>query len=288
MAISDSEPHLAERVVGSRSPTGKGGSVSATKVVLVVGLALGASGSREVAAQPVATAVAMRPIPDEIGSRYAHLRARLQPSVVEWVTAQARIEAQRPAPDLTALEGVVRARFPSTAGSGNSSVAAGVPAGEDIEALAFIVLMDATNDQNQDLQGIMSEVQAQTTAKQQIRGLEQELQQQLALLGSQSASAVCRTGICQSLEQQVSTVATTARLAGRPLRATLSLPLTAPHLSVFESQLGGDLAGMNEMSEMSSMRLQMAMDRRSKLIDTLSNILKKISDTSDAVVQNLK
>ncbi len=134
----------------------------------------------------------------------------------------------------------------------------------------------------------MSEVQAQTTAKQQIRGLEQELQQQLVLLGSQSASAVCRTGICQSLEQQVSTVATTARLAGRPLRATLSLPLTAPHLNAFESQLGGDLAGMNEMSEMSSMRLQMAMDRRSKFIDTLSNILKKISDTGDAVVHNLK
>jgi hypothetical protein len=32
----------------------------------------------------------------------------------------------------------------------------------------------------------------------------------------------------------------------------------------------------------------MTMDRRSKLIDTLSNVLKKISDTGDSVVQNLK
>jgi hypothetical protein len=256
--------------------------------LLVVGLAFGAGASRAVAAQPVATAVAMRPIPDEIGSRYAHLRARLQPSVIEWVTAQARVEAQRPAPDLTALEGAVRARFPSATGTGSTGVTAGVAAGGDIEALAFILLMEATNDQDQDLQAMMSEVQAQTTAKQQIRALEQELQQQMAMLGSQRASAVCHTGICQSLEQQVSTVATTARLAGRPLRATLSLPLTAPHLSAFESQLGGDLAGMNEMSETTSLRLQMAMDRRSKFIDTLSNILKKISDTGDAVVQNLK
>jgi hypothetical protein len=37
---------------------------------------------------------------------------------------------------------------------------------------------------------------------------------------------------------------------------------------------------MNELSEMTSLRLQMMMDRRSKFISTLSNIMKKISTTS--------
>lgn len=45
---------------------------------------------------------------------------------------------------------------------------------------------------------------------------------------------------------------------------------------------------MSETSETQSLELQMTMDRRSKLIETLSNVLKKISETGDNVVQNLK
>jgi hypothetical protein len=45
---------------------------------------------------------------------------------------------------------------------------------------------------------------------------------------------------------------------------------------------------MSEMSEMTSLRLQMTMDRRSRFIETLSNIMKKISETNDTQVQNLK
>lgn len=46
--------------------------------------------------------------------------------------------------------------------------------------------------------------------------------------------------------------------------------------------------GMNEMSEMTSLRLQMMMDRRSKLMSTLSNLMKKTSDTQKSLIQNLK
>ena len=53
-------------------------------------------------------------------------------------------------------------------------------------------------------------------------------------------------------------------------------------------ELRGRLDGMNEMSEMTALRLQMTMDRRSKFISTLSNIMKKVSETQDAIVQNLK
>lgn len=48
------------------------------------------------------------------------------------------------------------------------------------------------------------------------------------------------------------------------------------------------LDGMNEMSEMTSLRLQMTMDRRSKFINTLSQMMKKISTTQDTLVQNMK
>lgn len=45
---------------------------------------------------------------------------------------------------------------------------------------------------------------------------------------------------------------------------------------------------LSELTEMQSLRLQMAMDRLSKMMETLSNILKKIADTQQAVVQNMK
>jgi hypothetical protein len=43
-----------------------------------------------------------------------------------------------------------------------------------------------------------------------------------------------------------------------------------------------------DLSEAESLRLQSALDRTSKFLDTLSNIMKKISDTSDAITQNMK
>jgi hypothetical protein len=44
----------------------------------------------------------------------------------------------------------------------------------------------------------------------------------------------------------------------------------------------------SEMGEMESLRLQMAMDRMSKMTSTLSNLLKKITKTSAEITKNLK
>jgi hypothetical protein len=55
-----------------------------------------------------------------------------------------------------------------------------------------------------------------------------------------------------------------------------------------QGELKGQLEGMNETSETISLRLQMRMDRRSKFISTLSNIMKKVSATQNGIVQNFK
>jgi hypothetical protein len=70
-----------------------------------------------------------------------------------------------------------------------------------------------------------------------------------------------------------------APAAGQPTKAELDSQI---------DQLKSDLDSMSEMGEMESLRLQMAMDRLSKMMSTLSNLLKKISDTQDAMVQNIK
>jgi hypothetical protein len=48
---------------------------------------------------------------------------------------------------------------------------------------------------------------------------------------------------------------------------------------------GSDLGDMNEMQ---SMRLQMAMDNRSKSVESLSNIMKEMSNTASQISKNLK
>ena len=49
-----------------------------------------------------------------------------------------------------------------------------------------------------------------------------------------------------------------------------------------------ELDSMSEMGETESLRLQMAMDRMSKMMSTLSNLMKKASETSSGIIQNLK
>jgi len=55
-----------------------------------------------------------------------------------------------------------------------------------------------------------------------------------------------------------------------------------------ERAIQASLDSMSELGETESLRLQMAMDRLSKQMETLSNLMKKLSDTGGSIVQNLK
>ena len=59
-------------------------------------------------------------------------------------------------------------------------------------------------------------------------------------------------------------------------------------LRAIQDELKNGLDSMSEMGEMESLRMQIAMDRMSKMMSTLSNLLKKMSDTSSAIISNLK
>ena len=63
---------------------------------------------------------------------------------------------------------------------------------------------------------------------------------------------------------------------------------TKADIDALVETMKNDLDSMSEMGEMESLRLQMAMDRLSKMMSTLSNILKKISDTANTITENLK
>jgi hypothetical protein len=58
--------------------------------------------------------------------------------------------------------------------------------------------------------------------------------------------------------------------------------------AVVDTASGSSLDSMSEMGETESLRLQMAMDRMSKMMSTLSNLLKKAAETASDITQNLK
>jgi hypothetical protein len=169
--------------------------------------------------------------------------------------------------------------------------------GSDIEALAFVAMMEAAKSAAEDLKQIMAEVKAINAAKKRLRELIAKVNRDVV-----AATLACHEGRKLAYAPN--------GLGGASAYHRVPIPVpdfeaatgvqtavvnfvegrTATHddLQAVLDDLKNRLDSMNEMSEMTSLRLQMAMDRRSKFIETLSNVMKKISDTQDSIVQNMK
>jgi hypothetical protein len=169
--------------------------------------------------------------------------------------------------------------------------------GLDIEAVAFTVLMEAAKSAQEDLRSIMAGVKAINAAKQHLREL-------LAKVNRDVIAALVADAEGRALELSE------RGLGGKRAYARVKIALPDPEspggvqfavvalvegtlksrcqLEGARDALQGRLDSMSEMGEMESLRLQLAMDRLSKMMSTLSNVLKKISDTSQTITQNLK
>ncbi len=139
---------------------------------------------------------------------------------------------------------------------------------QDIMALAFIVIMEASKSAREDLKAIMAKVKAINEAKERWRHEADEINECASSRAAMTASGP----------------------DGADMDSLLEILLAAHWISTQEAidQLRDDIDSMSEMGEMESLRLQMAMDRLSKMMSTLSNLLKKLADTQQQLVQNLK
>jgi len=181
--------------------------------------------------------------------------------------------------------------------------------GMDVSEAAFIVLASAAKDMDNDIRMIMAEIKAMTAAKQKLRELIKELN------GWISAEMSKHPDSEDVNNKRVAGSSATARPAAKapPVRrmtletrtspvihfeyvkapAIPPLPPRNPGLTIsglksLLDDIQGNLDGMNEMSEATSLRLQVALDRRSKIIQTLSNMMKKLGSSQERLVQNIK
>jgi len=273
------------------------------RTIMALTLASSASGqARNVAntenlqTQAAQTQLAARPIPLEMTQRFQTLHSALQPPANAWIEQQAHLMAQQPSPNMPALEAAIRNRF-SRAKPGRepgSNPTAGNPAalgglqGADIEAVAFIVLMEASKDASDDLQKIMQDVQKRNQQKQALRQLLEDMSRLKSQGPNGQPATPCASPACQSLLAQLRQFSTASGPLPHPIRVPAGNSLTYGDLDQLLQQTQQNLGSMSETSEMDSFRLQMAMDRRSKFMDALSNVMKKTSDTDASIVGSLK
>lgn len=155
--------------------------------------------------------------------------------------------------------------------------------GQDIEALAFLVMMQAAKSAQEDLKAIMAKVKAINVQKAKQRELLSKMQQQRTMTAIQLDSFKLLQNRTLALQQGRNADSIKfVRSSGR------NQQVSKADIDAMKDKLKSDLDSMSEMGEMESLRLQMAMDRMSKMMSTLSNLLKKISKTADDIVQNLK
>lgn len=168
--------------------------------------------------------------------------------------------------------------------------------GQDIEALCFLVLMEAVKSAQEDLRSTMAEVRAINAAKDGHRRLISKVARDVASNCGQrdgkpplrftsgglgSAEAYRRVPVPHPDPEGTGgiRVARTDMVGGA---------MDICSVRAARDDLKSRLDTLSEMGEMESLRLQMAMDRLSKLMATLSNLVKKISDTNSTIISNLK
>lgn len=220
-----------------------------------------------------------------------------------------------PAAPIARLDGLVsEVRRPGAGDAYEAAVAAvkaayeqegiGAVGDADIEALAFLVLMQAAHSAQEDLKAIMAQVKAINASREGVRQMLDRLERDLAKNQGLSPDAPVKPAPdgCLKLGVECATLAgpvgddVDAEFASALVRKAYDGAVgkgvfTKADLDSAVDKAKGKLDSMSEMGEMGemeSLRLQMAMDRMSKMMSTLSNLLKKISDTSNEIVQNLK
>jgi hypothetical protein len=167
----------------------------------------------------------------------------------------------------------------------------------DAAAVVYPVLRAAAQSASDDVQQIMVEVRARAAAKRALRDVITKVNRDLvestiaSLAGDSVRFAANGLGGAAAYHAVPLPVVDTEAAGG--IRMTqvdlvVGRDTTTADVQAVKDQLDGQLDSMSELSEMQSLRLQMAMDRLSKLMTTLSNVLKKIDETDSAITQNLK
>ncbi len=211
--------------------------------------------------------------PDTAGAAalFTQMMRQINPKHINWIKNTAATVQQK-----GQTEAEVKTQATSWAQLGSLNTA-------DIEALCFLVLMQASKSAQEDLKAIMAKVKSINEQKAKQRELLSSMQKEKAMSAIQLDSFKFLNSRTKALQKGNNPDAIKLVRSG-----ALNKSISKADMDAMVKQTKSHLDSMSEMGEMESLRLQMAMDRMSKMMSTLSNLLKKISDTAQSITQNLK
>ncbi|MEO7045460.1 MAG: hypothetical protein ABI091_09170 [Ferruginibacter sp.] len=209
--------------------------------------------------------------------------SQINPRHVAWIKATATTIHQKNLSDADAKK--MASQYGASGNMNNST----------IEALTFLVMMQASKDAQDDLKSMMADAKSRNDQKKQLRDLLQNLQQNKNELSRPRLDSIKLVIKKQPAMQTVNTGKVIQPLKVVPVNTardkqvtTVSPKVTKEEIDKAAAEIKAKQDSLSEMGETESLRLQMAMDRRSKMMENLSNMLKKMSDTQDQIIQNLK
>jgi hypothetical protein len=164
----------------------------------------------------------------------------------------------------------------------------------EIELLIALIMQQCAQDAEDDLRAILAEMQARLAAKKALRDLisrvnrdrlaneaRHEFHERLDYSQGLGSKRAYHRVLLPMPDPEAGLRWVPTDLAGGKLTCV-------EQFDCIVAELQSKLDSLSEMSEMTTLRLQMMLDRRSKFLEAVSNIMKKISALQAAVVQNLK
>ena len=151
-------------------------------------------------------------------------------------------------PSQSAIAAAARARF------GNDLFSI------DIDALVGLILMESARESEQELRDQLAQMQKSNRQKQAQREAAQKMRQDRSALQDKSRAEY---------------------RAAQPIDSRAAL-------AAYVARVSDGKDSRSEMSEMDQMQLQMVMDRRQKALEMLRHLMKKLSDTQNIIISNLK
>ena len=172
----------------------------------------------------------------------------------------------------------------TSAGRASFSGQLSMASGEDIASLCFLVLMKASKDMDSDLKEIMDATKAANNEKANLRDNLEKLQKLAGrpMHPKMKDSKMVKTKETKYLHVRIPIIGKPAQLPEN----VSQLPRLGLAKLVVEEQ--DELDSLSDLTSEMQTRLQIYMERRSKINETLSNLMKKFSDTSSSLISNLK
>jgi uncharacterized protein YdiU (UPF0061 family) len=163
-------------------------------------------------------------------------------------------------------------------------VASGIVDGAEVRSAVLSADLGASTSSDIDavIEAVMFQIAADTEA---------DLRNELTLMQQeQSAKKQARSQVTKMYNQEDAIKSHESQEYVRPQSAGQLTPRYTldQYRAINAQQLQDQLDSMNDLSELEQMRLQELMDRRAKALETISNLVKKESDTQEAIIDNLK